>query len=148
MSEPSPSDSATARPALRFDEIDLGDELPVEHPDVSLPRIRQWCDAADQHFPRFLDHEAARAEGLPGALVPGIMSQGFLLALLHRWAPGATVRKIDTVFRGQMLIETELTVSGAVTDVDDDDRTVEVDLTVVGSDGRTGVIGTAILAFP
>lgn len=147
MPEPHPSEESTGPSPRAFEDIELGDELPVEHPDVSLPRIRQWCDAADQPFPRFLDHEAARAEGLPGALVPGIMSQGFLLALLHRWAPGATVRKIDTVFRGQMVIETELTVTGAVTDVDDDERTVEVDLTVVGADGRTGVIGTAILAF-
>lgn len=130
-----------------FEDVELGDELPVEHPDVSLPRIQQWCDAAGQQFPRFLDHEAARAEGLPGALVPGIMNQGFLLAMLHRWAPGATVRRIDTVFRGQMLIETELTITGAVTDVDEEERTVEVDLTVVGPDGRTGVIGTAVLAF-
>ena len=133
--------------SLTFEDIELGDELPVEHPDVSLSRIRQWCDAADQHFPRFLDHEAARAEGLPGALVPGIMSQGFLIALLHRWAPGGTLRRIDTVFRGQLIIETELTITGAVTDIDEDERTVEVDLTVVGSDGRTGVIGTAIVAF-
>lgn len=146
---PEPTNPGSAGPGygVTFDEIELGDELPVEHPDVSLPRIKLWCDAADQHFPRFLDHEAARAEGLPGALVPGIMNQGFLLALLHRWAPTATVRKIDTVFRGQMIIETELTVTGAVTDTDDDARTVEVDLTVVGPDGRTGVIGTAVLAF-
>lgn len=132
---------------VTFDEIELGDDLPTEHPDVSLPRIQQWCNAANQQFPRFLDHEAARAEGLPGALVPGIMSQGFLLALIHRWAPDATVTKIDTVFRGQLIIETELTITGAVTDIDEDARMVEVDLTVTGEDGRTGVIGTALLAF-
>ena len=43
---------------VTFEQIELGDELPIEHPDVSLPRIKLWCDAADQHFPRFLDHEA------------------------------------------------------------------------------------------
>ncbi len=132
---------------MEFDEIELGDELPSEHPDASLDRVRQWCDAANQHFPRFLDHEAARAEGLPGALVPGIMSQGFLLALLHRWAPSARIERIDTVFRGQLVVGTDLTVAGAVTDTDDDERTIEVDLTVTSEDGRTGVIGTAILQF-
>ena len=132
---------------MNYEDVELGDELPIEHPDVSLPKIEQWCEAAGQRFPRFVDHEAARAEGLPGALVPGIMSQGFLLAMIHRWAPGCTVRKIDTVFRGQLVIETELTISGAVTDTDDDERTVEIDLTIVGEDGRTGVIGTAVVAF-
>lgn len=132
---------------MRFEDVELGDDLPTEHPDLSLARIEQWCDAANQRFPRFVDHDAARAEGLPGALVPGIMSQGLLLAMIHRWAPGCTVRKIDTVFRGPLLIETSPTITGAVTDTDDDDRTAEVDLTVVGEDGRTAVIGTAVVAF-
>ena len=128
-------------------EIQFGEELPAFVPDTSLDNVKRFAVAAGWNGPRFTDHEAARKEGLPGALVPGIMSQGFLLALLHRWAPGARVRNIDTVFRGQLLIETELTVTGAVTDIDDDERTVEVDLTVVGEDGRTGVIGTAVVDF-
>ncbi|MFT7648244.1 MAG: acyl dehydratase [Candidatus Poriferisodalaceae bacterium] len=132
---------------MKFEDVELGDDLPTEHPDLSLPKIQQWCDAADQNFARFTDHEAAKAEGLPGALVPGIMSQGFLLALIHRWAPGCTVRKIDTVFRGPLLIETTPSISGAVTDTDEDERTAEVDLTVMSDEGRTVVIGTAIVAF-
>lgn len=130
---------------LRFDDIELGDDLPVEHPDLSLPAVTRFTEGSEMRFPRFLDHEAARAEGLPGALVPGLMSQGFLLALLHRWAPGSTVHKIDTVFRGPLVIETEATVSGAVTDIDEDAGTVEVDLTIVDKDGRTVVVGTAIV---
>lgn len=132
---------------MRFEDVELGDELPTEHPDTSLPKIQQWCDAADQHFARFVDHEKAREEGLPGALVPGIMSQGYLLAMIHRWAPGCTVHKIDTVFRGPLVIETELTISGAVTDTDDDNRRVEIDLTIATEEGRTGVMGTAIVSF-
>ncbi len=130
---------------LSFDEIEIGDDLPVEHPDLSLPAIRRFADGSEMRFPRFLDHEAARAEGLPGALVPGLMSQGFLLALLHRWAPGCTVRKIDTVFRGPLVIETRAEVTGAVTDIDEDEGTVEVDLTVVDENGRTVVVGTAVV---
>jgi acyl dehydratase len=132
---------------MKYEDVELGDDLPSEHPDVSLPKIEQWCAAADQRFARFVDHEAAKSEGLPGALVPGIMSQGFLVAMIHRWAPGCTIRKIDTVFRGPLVIETELTIAGVVTDTDDDERTVEIDLTVTGEDGRTGVMGTAIVAF-
>lgn len=132
---------------MRFEDVELGDELPVEHPDTSLPKIQQWCDAADQHFARFVDHEAAKAEGLPGALVPGIMSQGYLLAMIHRWAPGCTVHKIDTVFRGPLVIETELTITGAVTDTDDETQRAEIDLTIATEEGRTGVIGTALVSF-
>jgi hypothetical protein len=38
-------------------------------------------------------------------------------------------------------------VTGAVTDTDDEARTVEIDLTVTSEEGRTSVLGTAIVAF-
>ncbi|MEM9564710.1 MAG: hypothetical protein AAGA93_18960 [Actinomycetota bacterium] len=133
---------------VSFDEIELGDDLPVEQPDLSLEAVTRFTEGAEMRFPRFLDHDAARAEGLPGALVPGLMSQGLLLALLHRWAPGCVVRTIDTVFRGPLVVGTTADVGGAVTDIDDDEGTVEVDLTIVDENGRTVVVGTAVVAPP
>ena len=73
---------------MRIDDVELGDELPEERPDVSLETVRRFVKAAQMDFPRFTDHEHARAEGLPGAVIPGIMSQGQLAAMIHRWAPG------------------------------------------------------------
>ncbi|MGF1596825.1 MAG: MaoC family dehydratase [Acidimicrobiales bacterium] len=132
---------------MKYEDVELGDELPTEHPDVSMERVVKFTAAADQQFPRFTDHEAARAEGLPGALVPGIMSQGLLAAMIHRWAPGSTIHRLDTVFRGPLIVGTSPTLSGAVTDTDDDARTAEIDLTVITEDGRTSVLGTAVVSF-
>ncbi len=132
---------------MRYEDIELGDELPTEHPDISMERIRQFTEAAKMAFPRFTDHEAAKAEGLPGALVPGIMSQGLLAAMIHRWAPGCRVKSLDTVFRAPLVVGTVPTVNGAVTDTDDEARTAELDLTVMTNDGRTSVLGTAIVQF-
>lgn len=132
---------------MRYEDVALGDDLPTETPDVSMAKVVQFTEAAEQRFPRFTSHEAARAEGLPGALVPGIMSQGLLAAMIHRWAPGSTVIKLDTVFRAPVVVDTSPTLSGAVTDTDDEARTAEIDLTITTEDGRTGVLGTAIVAF-
>jgi acyl dehydratase len=132
---------------MNYEDVELGDDLPTEHPDVSMEMVRKFADAARQPFGRFIDHEAARAEGLPGALVPGIMSQGLLAAMIHRWAPGCRILKLDTVFRSPVLVDTKPTISGAVTGTDDEARTAEVDLTILAEDGRTGVLGTAIVAF-
>ena len=132
---------------MNYEDVELGDDLPTETPDVSMERVVAFTKAADQHFERFTSHEAARAEGLPGALVPGIMSQALLSAMIHRWAPGCHIAKLDTVFRAPLVVGTKPTISGAVTDTDDDNRTVEIDLTMVAEDGRTGVLGTAIVAF-
>ena len=51
------------------------------------------------------------------------------------------------MFRGSLIVDTTITMTGAVTDTDDDERTVELDLTISAEDGRTGVIGTAMVQF-
>lgn len=132
---------------MTYDDVELGDDLPTETPDVSMAKVVKFTKAADQEFVRFTSHEAAKAEGLPGALVPGIMSQGLLAAMIHRWAPGSHIVKLDTVFRAPVVVDTSPTLSGAVTDTDDDARTAEVDLTITTEEGRTGVLGTAIVSF-
>jgi hypothetical protein len=132
---------------MRFEDIELGDELPEDHPDVSMEKVKLFVKTVGMNFPRFTDHEFARKEGLPGALVPGIMSQGFLAAMIHRWAPGCRITKIDTVFRTPIVVGSSPRCTGAVTDHDEDARTVEIDLTVVNDTGSTGVLGTAVVAF-
>ena len=130
-----------------FDDVELGDELPTETPDVSMEQVTRFCHSAKHLFERFTDHDAARKEGFPGAIVPGIMSQGLLAAMIHRWAPNSSIQTIDTVFRGSLLVDSNITMTGAVTDIDEADMTVELDLAITAEDGRTGVIGTAKLQF-
>lgn len=133
----------------RFRDVELGDELPEFCPDVSMPVIRRFThDAAYMPAPRFIDHEGARKEGLPAAIVPGIMSQGLLAALVHRWCPGACITSIDTIFRAPILVDSGPTCRGVVTDRDEASRTVEIDLTIVNEAGETPVLGTARVAFP
>ena len=131
----------------KFAEVELGDELPNETPDVSMAKVTSFCTSAKHLFERFTDHEAAKKEGFPGAIVPGIMSQGLLAAMIHKWAPGCNIMSIDTVFRGSLLVDSNITMTGAVTDTDDDELTAELDLSIIAEDGRTGVIGTAKVQF-
>ena len=124
-------------------DVEFGVELPVFEPDTSLDNVRRFAIAAGWNGPRFTDHEAARAEGLPGALVPGIMSQGFLAAMIHRWAPSAVIEHVDTVFRAPVIVDERYAISGVVTDIVEDEHLVEIDLTVVNNAGETRVFGTA-----
>lgn len=131
----------------RYDDVRFGDELPEFHPDVSMPTVVRFADATHMNWGRFTDHEEARKSGLPGAIVPGIMSQGILAAMIHRWAPNARIRKIDTIFRAPLVVDSEPVGRGVVTDVDDETRTIEVDLTLSNEAGETRVLGTAIVTF-
>ena len=93
---------------------------------------------------RFLDHEGARKEGLPGAIVPGIMSQGILVVLVHRMLPGCQLDKIDTIFRAPLLADSKPTCRAVVTNLEEDERVVELDLTITNEAGETRVLGTAV----
>ncbi|HEY5645652.1 MAG TPA: MaoC/PaaZ C-terminal domain-containing protein [Pseudomonadales bacterium] len=129
-------------------DVTFGEELPVFDPDTSLDNVIRFTEAAGWRGPRFTDHEAARKEGLPGALVPGIMSQGFLCAMIHRWAPPAQILEVDTVFRAPVIVDQTYHINGVVTDVDETEGRVEVDLTVTNEKGETRVFGTAKVRLP
>ena len=127
----------------KLSEIEFGETLPSFTPDTTLTNVSLFVLAAGWDSPRFTDHEAAKAQGLPAALVPGIMSQGFLSAMIHRWAPDAEIKKIDTVFRAPCLVDETYQINGVVTDIDTDNGSVEIDLTVTNSADETRVFGTA-----
>ena len=129
-------------------EVEFGVELPAFEPDTTLDNVKRFAIAAGWNAPRFTDHEAARKEGLPGALVPGIMSQGFLSAMIHHWAPSAEVRLVDTVFRAPCIVDQTYNINGVVTDINEDTGEVEIDLTVTNEAAETRVFGTAKVIIP
>ena len=129
-------------------DIEFGEELPAFQPDTSITNVKKFAVAAGWDAPRFTDHEAAKKEGLPGALIPGIMNQGFLSAMIHHWAPEANVRSVDTVFRAPCVVDQTYNINGVVTDIDEDSGEVEIDLTVTNDAGETRVFGTAKVLVP
>ncbi len=128
---------------VRIEDVEIGHDLPEVAPDVSMPRVRRFAGTAGMMTARFTDHEGAKKQGLPGAIVPGIMSQALLAALIHRWAPGSTIERIDTVFRAPILVDSHPVCRGVVTEVDAAAGTVHVDLTIANEAGESRVIGTA-----
>jgi acyl dehydratase len=130
-----------------FQDVEFGEELPEIQPDVSLANVKLFAQSALMLAPRFTDHAAARESGLPGAIVPGIMSQGILVALIHRWAPNAVVLNVDTIFRAPLIVDTNPIASGVVTDIDDESKVIEIDLMLKNELGETPVVGTARISL-
>ena len=130
-----------------FADVEFGEELPAFTPDIAMPTVRRFTDAAHMSWARFNDHEGAKKQGLPGAIVPGIMSQGILAAMVNNWAPGATIIKIDTIFRAALVVDSSPTCAGVVTDLDQEAQTAEIDLTIANEAGETRVMGTAVVKF-
>jgi len=129
-------------------DVEFGAEIPTFTPDTSLENVKRFGKFVGWGGPRFTDHEAARKEGFPGALVPGVMSQGFLGAMIHRWAPSSEIVAIDTVFRAPVLVYEPHQIVGVVTDVDEEAGCVEIDITITNEAEETRVFGTATVKLP
>jgi acyl dehydratase len=129
-------------------DVEFGAEIPTFTPDTSLENVKRFGKFVGWSGPRFTDHEAARKEGFPGALVPGVMSQGFLGAMIHRWAPSSEIVAIDTVFRAPVLVDEPHQIVGVVTDVDEEAGCVEIDITITNEAEETRVFGTATVKLP
>ncbi len=130
-------------------DVEFGAELEPFQPDTSLAATGAFADAVGWGGGgRFKDHERARKEGLPGALVPGIMTMGFLTSMIHRWSPVAKVEYIDTVFRAPVLADQPCTITAVVTDVNEADGLIQLDLTVKNAADETRVFGTANVRLP
>ncbi|MFT6481789.1 MAG: hypothetical protein ACJA2J_000985, partial [Candidatus Azotimanducaceae bacterium] len=78
-------------PISTIKEVVFGEDLPTFIPDTSLAVASKFALLVGWDSARFSDHEAARKEGLAGAMVPGILNQGYLVAMIHQWAPEADV---------------------------------------------------------
>jgi len=130
-----------------FESVEFGEDLPEFEPDVSLPNVKRFAKAARMMTGRFTNHEEARRAGLPAAIVPGIMSQGILVSLIHRWAPNAEVLSVDTIFRAPLLVDSKPVASAVVTDINEETREIEIDLTLKNERGETPVVGTARISL-
>ena len=128
--------------------MEIGAELPEFEPEKALANVKRYIIAAGWNGPRFTDHEAARKEGLPVALVRGILSQVYLSARIHRWAPEALIHNLFTVFRAPLIVDEPCCISVVVTDIDEEAGRVEIDLTITNAKGETRVFGTAEVQLP
>ena len=130
-------------------DVEFGMALPEYSPDTSLHAARQFAEAAGYAGSgRFEDHEKARAQGLPGALLPGIMGMGFLVSMINKWALLGRIKHIDTVFRAPVLADHPHTANAVVTDIDEEAGLVVLDLTIKNDQDETRVFGTATVAIP
>jgi hypothetical protein len=124
-------------------DIEFGEELPAYAPDTTLKRSAEFASIVGWEGARFSDHEKAKEEGLAGAMVPGILNQAYFSAMIHKWAPNATLLSIDTIFRAPVIADQAYSMQATVTDIDENAGIIEIDLIMSNEKKETRVLGTA-----
>jgi hypothetical protein len=134
-----------------FEDLDLGDEIGPLGIEASDAQVSDFCGIWDRETPsRFTDPELARKTGLPGPIVPGIMSMAMVARLFTDWAGPGVLKDLDLIFRQPVPHNSPLAVTGTITDTrqENGDNIVECDVLMTGAGGERYVGGKAILSIP
>jgi acyl dehydratase len=137
--------------AVRFDALEAGDALPslVVAPVTRL-QLALFASAAADPNPIHVDDAAARAAGLPGAIVHGMLTMAFLGRLLTRAVPLTAVRALDGRFVAMAFPGDTITCTGTIAgkSIEEGERRVAIDLVARNQRGEPLVTGKAIVALP
>ena len=133
-----------------FEDVDVGDELPTLRVTLAAEQVRHYAVAAGMPGPRFMSDEAARAEGLPGQIVPGNLSMALFSRLITGWCADATLVRLSCTFRGLVHPNRALTLHGVIIErhASDHGNFIECDLILESEEGERRVTGTATLLLP
>ena len=133
-----------------FEDIDIGDEISELEICPTTADVIRFVDVARMQSGRFTDDEYARKEGLPGAIVPGNMSLGFLARMLTEFFPTGRLKELTANFRATVPHNTPLICSGVVTEKQSrhGEHLVFCDVMLGNEEGEQYVQGTAQMALP
>jgi len=133
-----------------FDDVEVGDELPPLHVTLTSAQVRAYAETANMPGGRFFSDEDARAEGLPGQIVPGNMSMALFSRLLTGWSEPGRLQRLNATFRGLVRPNVALTFHAVIIEKHSSDHGnfVECDLVLETADGERLVTGTATLQLP
>ena len=139
-------------PAIYFEDVEMGDEVgPIEW-SVTTDQVREFVQVwgAQSGPSRFTDPDAAKAEGLPGVILPGTMSMALMSRIITGWSPSMVLTKLDVVFRQTVPHNAALKLHGIVTDkgVVNGQPQLECDVFMEDAERTRLVIGKATVALP
>ena len=138
---------------VRFEELNVGDEVPSLARTVNRDDVRAYADAGGDHNPLHQDDDVARMVGFPGIIAHGMFTMGHLGACVAAWAGDpANVVRMSAQFRAPVFMGEEIVAGGRVRSMDEETRTVVAELwvTVERESGTEFAIrkGEAEVRFP
>jgi acyl dehydratase len=137
--------------SARFEQVAVGEAIPeLVKPPIDRTQLALYAAASGDHNPIHLDDERAKAGGLPGAIVHGMLMGAFLGQTLTNWVPQTAIRSLSIRFAAPALPGDSITCRGVVKakTQQDGQNLVELELTAVNQRGETKLTGTASIALP
>jgi acyl dehydratase len=123
---------------VRFENVHVGDVLPVLKKVVRREDVKAYADASGDQNPLHQDDAFARSVGFPGIIAHGMFTMAHVVRAVTDWLgdPGA-LESIDVQFRAVVFMDEELQAGGEVTELDAESRTATLSVwAAVERDGK------------
>ena len=142
------TDTARAPGTPSFDDLKVGDELPVHHTRISRGDLVNYAGVAGDANPIHWDEDIAKLAGLPDVIAHGMLTMGLGAGFVSAWSgdPGAVTRyavRLSAPAVVSAATGADIEFSGKVKSLDPETRTGVV-LVAAKSDGRK-IFGLATL---
>ncbi|MER7987464.1 MaoC family dehydratase [Streptomyces noursei] len=137
---------------IAYDDVEVGTELPAQDFPVTRATLVQYAGASGDFNPIHWNEKFAKEVGLPDVIAHGMFTMAVAVRVVTDWVgdPGAVVEygvrftKPVVVPNDEdgALIEVSATVAAKL---DDDERTVRVDLTAKSADQKVLGMSRAVV---
>ena len=134
-----------AEQALKFDDINEGDEAPAFTHKLTRTDLVKYAGASGDFNPMHHDDTLAQQAGLPSVFGHGMFTMGILGKAITDWVGVGNLRSYSVRFTKQTWPDEELTTKVAVSGkrTEDGENLVDLECSVANADGEVKVQGTA-----
>ncbi len=133
-----------------YSEIKIGDMLPsTANGPITRTQLALFAGASGDPNPIHLDDEEAKASGLPGVIVHGMLMMAILAQMLTKWVPQNQVKAFSNRFVAMAVPGDCITCSGSVVAKREEDgvRLVDLEIVAQNQNGDAMLKGVATVAI-
>ena len=114
-------------PKVRFEDVQVGDEVFAVSKVVKREDVKAYADASGDQNPLHQDDGIARSVGFPGIIAHGMFSMAHLTKAITDWIgdPGA-LQSIKVQFRAVVFMDETLVARGRVESLDPTTKTARL----------------------
>src|SRR2546421_12917166 len=100
-------------PKVSFDEVTVGDEIPVHTKVVKRQDVKAYADASGDQNPLHQDDAFAQSVGFPGIIAHGMFTMAHLTSALTKWlGDPAALASIKVQFRAVGFMDETIEAGG------------------------------------
>jgi len=136
--------------SIAFADLDIGSEVPgFSRGPVTRTELALFAGASGDHNPIHLDDAEARAGGLPGVIVHGMLMMAILGQMLTAWVPRSRIRAFSNRFAAMAVPGDTIICTGRVAGKREEDgaRLVDLEIRAENQNGDVLLKGAATVAF-